>query len=283
MSVCVSLEENMLKWKAIFKGMAMGMVETVPGVSSSTIAMLMGIYENLIESISHLTSKRWKEGVLYLIPIGIGMIGGFVVSILVISYLLEYYREPTHFLFMGLVIGILPSLWRSSRQEGREPFRLVHYLLMLLAIIAIGATRFLGDSGTSIMTDLTTRDYLFLFISGWLASTALILPGISGALILTILGVYYTAIAAVSAMNIPIVLAIGIGIVAGVLITSKLIRFLLNHYTLLMYALMIGLVAGSIIVLYPGYPGGPLYIFICALALCAGFFLALFAGRIRRY
>ncbi|XID94053.1 DUF368 domain-containing protein [Paenibacillaceae bacterium WGS1546] len=272
----------MLNWKAIFKGMAMGMVETVPGVSSSTIAMLMGIYEKLIEAIGNLTSRRWKEGVSYLIPIGIGMVGGFIVSVLVISYLLEHYRQPTHFLFMGLVIGILPSLWKSSLQEGRGSFRFVHYLVMLLAIFAVAATRFLDDSGTAAMTELTAGDYLFLFVSGWLASTALVLPGISGALVLTILGVYYTAITAISELDIPVVLTIGSGIAAGVLITSKLIRFLLNRYKLFMYAIMIGLVAGSTVVLFPGFSGGALNVLIYAAALIAGFLIALYAGRVSR-
>lgn len=271
-----------MNWKSVFKGMAMGMVETVPGVSSSTIAMLMGIYEQLIEAIGRLTSKRWKEGVAYLIPVGIGMVGGFLVSVLVISYLLENFRMPTHFLFMGLVIGILPSLWKTSRQESAGAFKPIHYVLMLLAVAAVAATRFIDDTSNAVLTELSTGDYLFLFMSGWLASTALILPGISGALILTILGAYYTAISAISSLDFPILISIGSGIVAGVLITSKLVRFLLERYTLVMYALMIGMVAGSIVVLYPGFSGGAFGAIVSILALAAGFVIALFAGRVSR-
>lgn len=272
----------MLNWKAIFKGMAMGTVETVPGVSSSTIAVLMGIYERLIEAIGQLTSKRWKEGIAYLIPLGIGMFGGFIISVMVIKYLLEHYFQPTHFLFMGLVFGILPSLWRTARTESKEPMRLRHYVLILLSLLAVAATRFLDVERDIIMTDLTASDYLFLFVSGWLASTALILPGISGALILTLLGVYYTAISAISSMNLPVIFTIGAGIVAGILITSRLIRFLLQRYALLMYASMLGLVAGSIVVLYPGYPVGALNSLICVIALAAGYWIALIAGRVKR-
>mgnify|MGYP001139637962 CR=1 FL=1 len=271
----------MLNWKAIFKGMAMGTVETVPGVSSSTIAVLMGIYERLIEAIGQLTSKRWKEGIAYLIPIGIGMFGGFIISVMMIKYLLEYYFQPTHFLFMGLVIGILPSLWRTARTESKESMKFRHYVLILLSLLAVAATRFLDVERDIIMTNLTASDYLFLFVSGWLASTALILPGISGVLILTLLGVYYTAISAISSMNLPVIFTIGAGIVAGILITSRLVRFLLQRYTLLMYASMLGLVAGSIVVLYPGYPVGPMNSLICVIALAVGYLVALFAGRVR--
>lgn len=272
----------MLNWKAIFKGMAMGTVETVPGVSSSTIAVLMGIYERLIEAIGQLTSKRWKEGIAYLVPIGIGMFGGFIISVMVIKYLLEHYFQPTHFLFMGLVIGILPSLWRTARTESKESLQLRHYVLILLSLLAVAVTRFLDVERDIIMTNLTASDYLFLFVSGWLASTALILPGISGALILTLLGVYYTAISAISSMNLPVIFTIGAGIVAGILITSRLVRFLLQRYTLLMYASMLGLVAGSIVVLYPGYPVGTVNSLVCVIALAAGYLIALFAGRVKQ-
>ncbi|WP_214629432.1 DUF368 domain-containing protein [Paenibacillus agaridevorans] len=272
----------MLNWKSIVKGMAMGSVETVPGVSSSTIAMLMGIYENLIESIGNLTSRRWKEGVAYLIPIGIGMIGGFLVSVLLISYLLEHFMQPTHFLFMGLVIGMLPSLWRNSRKESGGTFRWSHMALLLLAFAGIAATRFLDQAGVATMVDLSIGDYLFLFASGWLASTALILPGVSGALVLTILGVYYTAITAISEMDLPILLAISGGILTGVLITSKLIRFLLSRHTLIMYSLMIGMVAGSTVVLYPGFADGAMGVAVCIAAAVAGCLIALFAGRVGR-
>lgn len=272
----------MLNWKAIFKGMAMGTVETVPGVSSSTIAVLMGIYERLIEAIGQLTSKRWKEGIAYLVPIGIGMFGGFIISVMVIKYLLEHYFQPTHFLFMGLVIGVLPSLWRTARTESKESLQLRHYVLILLSLLAVAVTRFLDVERDIIMTNLTASDYLFLFVSGWLASTALILPGISGALILTLLGVYYTAISAISSMNLPVIFTIGAGIVAGILITSRLVRFLLQRYTLLMYASMLGLVAGSIVVLYPGYPVGTVNSLVCVIALVAGYLIALFAGRVKQ-
>ncbi|MFC6331313.1 DUF368 domain-containing protein [Paenibacillus septentrionalis] len=272
----------MLNWKQMLKGMLMGTVETVPGVSSSTIAMLMGIYEKLIESIGQLTSKRWKEGVAYLIPIGIGMVGGFLVSVLLISYLLENFQQFTHFLFMGLVIGILPSLWNTSRQKENGTYKWTHFIAMAIAFAVVAATRFFDDKGTAIMTDLSVLDYVFLFFSGWLASTALVLPGISGALVLTILGVYYTAISAISSLDIPIILTLGAGIVVGVLITSKLIRFLMSTYTMLMYALMIGLIAGSNVVLYPGLQGGILNGFICLIAVAAGFIIAYYGGRISR-
>lgn len=260
----------------------MGMVETVPGVSSSTVAILTGIYEKLIQALSHLASKRWKEGISFLIPIGIGMIVGFAISILAVSYLLEHFKMPTHYLFMGMVLGIVPVLWTTSQKEVQGSFKPSHYIIIVIAIIAVAATRFVGEPNEGIMTNLNSMDYVYLFISGWLASTALILPGISGALIFMILGVYYTAINAIKTMDFTIIIAVGLGVVAGVLITSKIVRFLLRRYTLIMYSLMIGLVAGSIVVLYPGVPSNFMYFLLCLCTMTIGFSIAYMTGRITR-
>ncbi|MBM7633135.1 DUF368 domain-containing protein [Geomicrobium sediminis] len=247
-----------MNWKNIWKGIAMGMVETVPGVSSSTIAMLVGIYENVIGSISDLTSKYIRRGVLYLIPVGIGIVIGFLLSIQVVEFFLINYTVPTHFLFIGLVIGMLPFIWYSGKRHTDQlksvPYQVKHYVIMVLFfVLLVFLNNFLGYD-ESVMTDLVFTDYLFLFFSGWLASTALVLPGISGALILMILGAYYTAIDAITSLNIDVIIAVGAGVVIGVLITGKLVRFLIIHFRQSTYAGIVGLLAGSVIVLYIGLP-----------------------------
>ncbi|EZH65254.1 hypothetical protein DH09_16555 [Bacillaceae bacterium JMAK1] len=247
-----------MNWKNIWKGIAMGMVETVPGVSSSTIAMLVGIYENIIGSISDLTSKHFRRGVLYLIPVGIGIVIGFLLSIQLVQFFLDNYQVPTHFLFIGLVIGMLPFIWFSGmRHVGNAkniPYQGKHYALMVLFFILLVMLNVVFAPEKTIMTDLVFTDYLFLFFAGWLASIALVLPGISGALILMILGAYYTATNAITALQIDVIATVGMGVVIGVLITGKLVRFLLQHYRQGTYAGIVGLLAGSIIVLFIGIP-----------------------------
>ena len=104
----------------------------------------------------------------------------------------------------------------------------------------------LGGSSNIDLHNLSLTDYLFFVVAGVIASTALVLPGISGALILTIFGIYEIAMDSLISLNFPIVLAIGSGIVIGILFSSKLIRYLLEKFKIETYAAMIGLVSGSI-------------------------------------
>lgn len=96
------------------------------------------------------------------------------------------------------------------------------------------------------LNHLSFVDYIFFVLVGFIASTNFVLPGISGALILTIFGVYEIATNSLFSLNTPVILTIGSGIVLGVLLTSRLIRYLLTHYKVETYAAMIGLVSGSI-------------------------------------
>src|SRR5690554_987047 len=136
-----------MNWRNIYKGMAIGIVETVPGVSSSTIAMLLGIYENIIISISNLTTKRYKKSLFFLLPIIIGILIGAAFSALTVKYLLETYPVPTHFIFIGLILGMLPFIWRSgySLQGDNSTYKIYHFVLMFFFLFLIASLDFLGS------------------------------------------------------------------------------------------------------------------------------------------
>ena len=230
----------------IFRGMAVGMTETVPGISGSTVAMILGIYERLVYSLSILTSKNRKEAYPFLLTFGAGMAGGFAFSIFIIDYLLTAFRTPTLMFFVGIIVGFLPYLWIETLKQAKNKLHIRHYLIMLLLLSIVVVGQSLSGMIQFDLNNLSVADYLFFIIAGFIASIALVLPGISGALILTILGLYEIATASLMSFNFPIILAIGSGIVLGVLLTSKFIRYLLSNYTAETYAAMIGLVSGSI-------------------------------------
>lgn len=272
-----------MKWKNIFKGTAMGMVETVPGVSSSTIAMLLGIYGQLITAINYLTTKRWKQGVMFLIPVGIGMGIGFIISIRIVKFFLDYYTMQTHYFFIGLIVGMLPFLWREGYMNGDEfSYKIRHYIIMILSFIFITALNLAPEKGL-LVSGLSIFDYIYLFASGWLASIALVLPGISGTLILLIIGAYHTAITAVIELNIPIIVTIALGIVVGILLTSKFVKYMLERHLKLTYSFMIGLIAGSITVLYPGISQHLGQMIVSIVALVIGFLFAFLIGNRKGY
>ncbi len=233
-----------------FKGMAMGTVETVPGISSSTVAMLLGIYEDIIDALHHLTTKKWKASLLYLLPVLIGMAFGMGVSVLIVHYLLENYNVQVHALFMGCILGMLPLIWQSGKKIG-DSYHIKHFFIMALFFVFILILNFSLEETHFHITQATAFDYVYLFMAGFLASIALVSPGISGALILMILGVYETALDALINLDFKIILVIACGVLIGILVTSKLIRFLIRRFRTAAHSGILGLLCGSFFVLFP--------------------------------
>lgn len=234
----------------MFRGMAVGITETVPGVSGSTVAMILGIYERLIYSLSILTTNKRKDALPFLFMFGIGMIIGFALAIFLIDYLLKNYRAPTLTFFVGIVVGFLPYLWKETVNLSKDKLKTKHYIIIFLFLCLVVLGQLLGGMNTIDLNSLSLIDYLFFTIAGLIASTALVLPGISGALILTIFGIYEIAMESLLSLNLPVILSIGLGVVLGVLFSSKLIRYLLLNFKIETYAAMIGLVSGSIYAIF---------------------------------
>lgn len=230
----------------MIRGMAVGLIETVPGVSGSTVAIILGIYEKLIYNLSLLTTRRRREALPFLLAFGFGGVLGFVLSLLLIDYFLSNFRTPTLALFTGVVVGLIPFLWRETIVLSRGKLKNRHYLItaLFLSIVVLG--QLFGDFGALNIKDLSLANYLFFIVAGFIASTALVLPGISGALILTIFGIYELAKDSLLDLYLPVVLPILFGVIAGILISSRLIRYLLEHYSAETYAAIVGLVIGSI-------------------------------------
>lgn len=241
--------------KIMFRGMAVGVTETVPGVSGSTVAMILGVYERLIYSLSILTTNKRKEVLPFLLTFGVGMTIGFVFSVLLIGYLLTAYRTPTFTFFIGIIVGFLPYLWRETLNHSKTSLKIKHYFIIFLFLCLVIFGQLFNSGFIIDINNLSLADYGLFAIAGFIASTALLLPGISGALILTIFGLYEIAMESLISFNIPIILAIGSGVMLGGLFTSKLIRYLLTNHKVEIYAAMIGLVSGSIYVIFYNLDG----------------------------
>lgn len=233
-------------FKVILRGMAVGVTETVPGVSGSTVAMILGVYERLIYSLSILTTNHRKKAFPFLFVFGFGMVVGFALSIFLIDYLLQNHRIPTLMFFVGIIIGFLPYLWKETINLSKQKLKIKHYIIILVFFSLVILGQLLGGLNNIDLNNLALTDYLFFVVAGFVASTALVLPGISGALILTIFGMYEIAMDSLVSLNFPIILSIGLGIITGILFSSKLIRYLLENFKIETYAAIIGLVSGSV-------------------------------------
>ena len=266
-----------MEWKNIYRGLMMGISDLIPGVSGGTIALILGIYDRLLSAISGFFSKDWKKHLLFLVPLGAGIGAALLMFSRLIDYLLTYHIIPTQFFFIGLVLGVLPFLTREAGMS--QNFRPFHYLLLIVVGIGLAATAFLSPAESEPIRELTASNAPGLFFAGWLGSMAMLLPGISGSFILLLLGAYSTAIAALSDLNLPIIAVIGAGVGVGFIISSKVIHYLLSRIPTVMYAIIIGLIAGSVFVIFPGLPGDFLTGLMSLLTFLAGLFLTAVIGR----
>ncbi|NWK85204.1 DUF368 domain-containing protein [Staphylococcus sp. GSSP0090] len=275
-----------IKWSNLWKGFAMGTTDLVPGVSGGTIALLLGIYDDFIRSVSGIFSKRFWESLKFLLPIGIGMVVAIGLLSKLINYLLSAHTVPTMFFFVGLIGGIIPYLLKTSRFK--QTFTTTHYLLLIVGIVIIVAMTVMnsGDKHAGETLALSTGLMLKYFIAGACASSAMLLPGISGSFMLLVFGVYGTVMYAISEFvsfnfaALPILIIVGCGVLFGFLFSSKLIQYLLSYYTYLTYALIIGFVIGSLYAVFPGLPATLTTWIVSIVTLCLGFLISYKLGKI---
>ncbi|HBC4063533.1 TPA: DUF368 domain-containing protein [Staphylococcus aureus] len=274
------------KWINILKGFAMGTSDLVSGVSGGTIALLLGIYNQFIASISGIFSRRFWPSFTFLIPIIIGMLLAMGSLSNLFNYLLSQHHIPTMFFFGGLIIGIVPYLLKISNYK--TSFTTKHYMMVIagIAILIVITLMNNGDKHAGETLTLSTSLIIKYFIAGMCASSAMLLPGISGSFMLLVFGFYGTVMLAISEVvklnfaGLPILLAVGFGVLAGFIISSKIIQYFLTHHKLMTFALIIGFVVGSLFAVFPGLPTNIVMWFVSLVVFIIGFIVSLTLGRI---
>lgn len=270
-----------MEWRNLYRGFIMGISDLIPGVSGGTIAVILGIYDRLLEAISGFFSRGWKQHIGFLIPLVAGMGAAILGLSKVMDYLLQNHYQPTQFFFLGLVIGVLPQLFRQA--DIKHKFSSLHYIALVISAILVASMAFFRPEGSAgLITDFTLTNISGLFFAGWLASMAMLLPGISGSFILLLLGVYPTAIHALSEMNLPLIIIIGAGVIIGFIVSSKVIRVLLQRYHYITFAIIIGLVLGSSIIVFPGFPTSVGAVLLCLATFVAGLVTVLLLNKTNR-
>lgn len=279
--------------KDILKGMVIGISNIIPGVSGGTMMVAMGIYDKLIHCITHIF-KEFKKSILFLLPIVFGMGIAIVGSSFGIEMLFEKFPMQTNLLFVGLVIGGLPAIWKKVKGKS---IRIGHLIVFLAFFALVICMAFLGE------TDEKAADVSFQFINviklfgiGIIASATMVIPGVSGSLVLMLLGYYNTIISVISDFfralaafdmdgileGIGVLMPFGIGIVVGVLAIAKLIEFIFNKFPLFAYWAIIGLIVASPIAII-AKAGALSFTFIhiatSVVALCVGTFVAMKLGE----
>ena len=225
------------------KGACIGIANAIPGVSGGTIAFILKIYDKLLDAIS-LNLKKLKNNLPFLIPVGIGVLLGIFLAAKVLGYLFEHHNVPTQFFFIGIIIGSMPAIIKECKSEGNlKPIHILPFLLSAVGIILFNSLKE-GSAGVGL-------NPVSIILMTAVAAAAMIMPGLSGSLVLKILGGYDNAIDAVNNLDIITILWYGIGAVIGLLAAAKIISILLKKCKTGTYCAIIGLIIGSVPAIYP--------------------------------
>ena len=229
-------------WNTVLKGGIIGATMIVPGVSGGTMAIILGIYDRLISAVSSF-HKNVKENVLFLTLFAIGAGCGFYLFATPVSWLLDNFEFPTICFFVLIVLCGIPTIGKKSGVQ-KINFEALMYLIFG-ALLVTSISRLPSDVFQS-MTNVGSRFWLRLFLSGTAAAVALILPGISFTHFLLILGLYESLLDAVRNIQLTFLIPLGLGVIVGVLSLSKLLEHLMGKYPKQTYLMILGFIIGSV-------------------------------------
>jgi putative membrane protein len=248
--------------------MLMSVSQLVPGVSGSTIAIILGVYDQMLHAVNEIW-RDFRRQAAYLLPIALGAVVGIIGFAKGIQWLLHQFPVALGIFFIGVVLGGAPLMYRKATEI---PLDKKNWLFFALGVVIVFLMGLEVDSGAQVMRELTWWNAAYLMIGGVVFAIALILPGISGSFMLLVMGMYSTMIAAAAELNFAILLPIGIGALVGTLLTARLIEWLLRAYTQPAYLLILGFILGSITQIFPGWPTSAGEWFVCACVFAAGYF-----------
>ena len=246
----------------LIKGIFVGVANVIPGVSGGTMAVSFGIYDKILSSISNLL-KDFKKSFKTLLPIAIGMVIGIIGFTFIIPVLLKNQPFITAIAFTGLILGGLPMIVKETKlgwQKDEKKSLIINLVIFATFAVFTIALAFAGgskDSGVILTPNIET--IIIMFFIGIIASATMIIPGVSGSLILMILGYYFGILTAIkdflsalkdfdikSMINQALILApFGIGCLLGVFFISKLIKWLFAHFASATYSGILGLIITS--------------------------------------
>ncbi|MBL4570294.1 MAG: DUF368 domain-containing protein [Alcanivorax sp.] len=243
----------MIRPGIFFRGMAMGAADVVPGVSGGTLALITGIYEELIDTLGGLTPRLlkvwhqqgfvafWQQANLtFLVTLLAGIFTSIAVLARLITWLLDTHPVPVWAFFSGLILASIFLVLKPLQQRG--PVQIAAFVAGTGVAVVIGLAPALSALGSGATV---------FFFSGMLAICAMILPGISGSFILLLLGMYQPVLEAVKQGDIPLLLAFMTGCAIGLLSFVHVLKWTLHRYHDTMMALLAGFMAGSLLKLWP--------------------------------
>ena len=237
----------------IIKGMIIGLANIIPGVSGGTLMITLGIYEEIIDTISHFF-KNFKKNLKFILPLGIGVVLALLVFSKIIGLSLDKYPFATTLFFLGLIMGGLPVITTKLKKDN-ESKKISNYIIAFLSFAFIIIFAMLKSNNEVILENPNFFQLIKLFIVGIISAATMVIPGISGSFVLMLLGYYKPIIDTIRnitnfsllTQNILILGSLGIGILIGIVLIAKLIELLLKKFETKTYYAVFGFVLASII------------------------------------
>lgn len=241
----------------MFKAFIIGSSMSVPGVSGGTMAIVLGIYDKLISSISNFL-KDIKGNTIFLIKFCIGAAVGIGSLAFLIKWLLDVFPFQVSFFFLGAVIGGIPDLYKKTKNSKLSISSGIYFLLGFIIVICIG---FIPVNSTAIGVGSGLTHYLMLLLTGIVIALALVLPGISTSHMLLVLGMYDAMLLAITKFDVVYIGILGVSTLIGVFLITKPIEWIMNKYPHQTYCMIIGFVLGSTLEIFgekilPSIPDG---------------------------
>ncbi len=282
--------------KELLRGVLIGIANIIPGVSGGTIAVSMGVYDKIILAITGFR-KNFRKSILTLLPYVIGAAAGIGVLSFIVKYALSNYPLQTSGLFIGMIIGGVPVILKKV--EGPKK-GITHILLLVLFFLLVVVMAFIsGNEGTATDIDINPGTVLQLFAVGIISAATMVIPGVSGSLVLMILGFYTIIISNISGLleglanfDIPalvhgagVFIPLGLGILVGIGAIAKLIELLFKKVPIPTYFAILGLIFGSpVAIIYEaGVTNvGAVEIIATVLTFCIGFAGSFFLSKEER-
>lgn len=224
----------------ILEGSLIGLGAVLPGISGGVLCVIFGVYKPLMEVLGN-PLKNWRKHLKLLIPIVIGVVIGFLGVSKLLGFLLDRYPGPSVFLFVGLIVGMLPSLFREAGEQGRNKNSFIGMSIAFVIVLALLIC-------LMFVFDLTIPfNFATCLFCGFSLALSIIAPGMSFSTFLMPLGLYQPFVEGIGNLDFGVLIPVGIGAVVTFILFVRGINYMLKHHYSVMFHSIIGVVIAATI------------------------------------
>ncbi len=265
----------------VVQGALIGLGAVLPGISGGVLCVVFGIYKTIMEFLAD-PFRKFKTHFPKLLPIGIGGVIGFLGIAKVLTILLENYAAPSVCLFVGLIAGMLPSLWKEAGEQGRNKNSYISLVVAMICVFALLIS-------LKVFSVTIAPNFVWYLFCGFCLALSVIAPGMSFSTLLMPLGLYKPFVDGISSFNFSVLIPGGIGALATVILFAQAVNALFKHYYSVAFHAIVGVVVAATVMIVPlakvieveegltapGMLASPTMFIICIVCIAAGVVAAL--------